>query len=107
MIIKIKTNNVNVHLSDSPTIVESWRLFEGVQGLHYTTYASESDLKSFAGKQELVEGVQEIWLVEPKPVDDIIMFLSFFSEATGATQIYCNTECYLLNDNGKTIERIY
>ena len=105
MILKVRTSNVNSHLDEvMPRI--SWRYYDGVNGLHYSIYVSEAGFKAESKKWSTPDDVQEVWLLEPKPADGNLLFMAFDSAATGLMHLFCNTECYLLNDSGKTIERL-
>ena len=105
MILKVKTSNANGHLDDLP-VKESWRFYEGVEGLHFTVYASEEKLRIAASKWATPSDVQEIWITEEKPVDDDILFMAFSSDSLGAAHIFCNTTCYLLNSEGRNIQKL-
>jgi len=103
MILKMRaTNDPNSNLCP----MESWRYFEDVQGLHYSVYASEEHFRKENATWGLPSDVQEIWFAEQKPADGSILFLAFHSESLGAVHLFCNTQCYLMNDNGKTIEKL-
>lgn len=104
MILKIKATD--------PNAAESWRFFDGVRDLHYSIFNEIGKMNdSLKPQMVVVEGkengdVQQIWFMGPdNPVEKKI-FLSFHSDLTGPTEIYCNTQCYLLNDLGKTIEKL-
>ena len=85
MIIKVRTSNINAHLEGLGATM-SWRFYDGVQGLHYSKYASENNFRIEASKWATPPDVQEIWICEPTPVDDEVLYCSFHSEATGPMQ---------------------
>jgi hypothetical protein len=116
MILKIRTcmkgNNENenevIPLEITSCLPEeSWRFFDGVQGLHYTIYPQKTSfMKIEAAKWKTPKGVQEIWMINEYLKEKRVLFASFDNERTGPTHLFCNSECYLLNDQGKTIERL-
>ena len=99
MILKIRAGN--------PLTEDSWRFFDGVQGLHYNVYdAGIYALKEEEFRQkETIESVQYVRFWDALPPCKVIL-LTFDSETTGQIEITCNTTVYLLNDSGKTIERL-
>lgn len=101
MILKVRTN-VDNNLCPK----ESWRFYDGVEGLHYSIYPSESTFFEESKNWGVPSDVQTIELCELKPVDGEILFAAFNSAATGPVHLFCNTTCYLLNDNGRTIEKL-
>jgi len=106
MILKIKACGTNQSPDDMLLVTDSWRFFDRVEGLHFNKYVSENQLRVAASGWATPSDVQEIWMTEDKPVDGAIIFMSFDSDRTGPIHVFCNTECYLLNDQGKTIERL-
>jgi len=104
MILKIKANN--------PVATESWRFFENVEGLHYSKY--QFSHLAFERNRTIPEDVQEIHMMEDRPCCENgdnnghgeTLECCFYAENLGAVHLYCNTQAYLLNDNGKTIERL-
>jgi len=108
MILKIKTMGKNaLNDTEEARIEESWMFFEDVTNIHYTIYASETELTNAQMKWIVPEGVQSIWIIEDHLVESKMLFMSFFSDRMENVHLFCNTTCYLLNDNGKTIERIF
>jgi len=91
MILKVRTDD-GINIDDVP-VKHSWRMYDGVEGLHYTLYGSE----------KLLDSKHVQWAT---PADGEILFAAFSTEAQGAVHLFVNTECYLLNDNGRTIERL-
>lgn len=85
-------------------IEQSWRYFDNINGVHWTKFHTRPP------KDLPVDGVQYLWfmlpLSWPTEANRDILMVSFFSEATGPVEIWSETEVYLLNDNGKTIERL-
>lgn len=104
MILKVRTDD-GTSIDDVP-VKHSWRLYDGVEELHYTLYGSEKLLDSKYVQWGKPEDVQEIWHTHPKPADGEILFAAFYTQTQGAVHLFVNTECYLLNDNGRTIERL-
>lgn len=98
MILKVKSN--------APDTKSSWRLYDGVEGLHYSVYESGAKLTEESNKWAVPSDVQ---LVEHRGeylADHPMLFCSFSSMSMGPVHLFCDTECYLLNDAGKTIERL-
>lgn len=82
---------------------QSWRYFDNINGVHWTKFPTRPP------KDSPVEDVQYVWFMLPATwpkADTGILMVSFFSEATGPVELWSETEAYLLNDNGKTIERL-
>ena len=98
MIIKIRTANVETD--------NSYRFFDGVQGLHYNIIESEVYARRVAENRLLPEGVQCLLFWDEQLPPCNVAELSFHSEMTGPVEITANTTIYLLNDQGKTIERL-
>lgn len=102
MILKVKAANERAEAS--------WRYFDGVKGLHYSIYA----YSHLAWGGIVANDVQEIHFMKPRicaEEGDVngygeTLEMCFYSETTGAIHVYSNTEVYLLNDTGKTIERL-
>jgi hypothetical protein len=93
MILKIKAKEVDTQAK------EAWRLFDGIEDLHYSVYDEPV-------KQTAVEvGVMELDFITMKPASGVLLFC-LFTIGSRTVHIWCNTEAYLLNDNGKTIERL-
>lgn len=98
MILKIRAAN--------PTATESWRYFDGVEGLHWSKYPYDGT-QFPGGVMPPAEDAQRVeFLGETITDPGQIIFMSFASESTGPIEIWCNTTAYLLNDSGKTIERL-
>jgi len=96
MILKIKSNDHRAK--------QSWRFIEDVTGLHFSVYADMDDYNN----SPVSTGVQEIHFTSTDitPAVQDILFAAFYTESLGAVHLFCDTECYLLNDNGRTIERL-
>lgn len=87
----------------------SWRFYDGVEGLHYTVYDNASETKKNYEQCGTPADVQEVWYeynLRPVAMSQPVLLAAFSSEATGCMHLFCSTECYLLNDAGKTIERL-
>jgi len=87
----------------------SWRFYDGCEGLHYTLYDSASDTKKNYAQCGVPSDVHEVWYeynLRPQAMDQPILLAAFSSQTTGPVHLFCSTECYLLNDLGKTIERL-
>lgn len=93
MILKIK------EMADRKYSRDSWKMFDNIENFSYTVY---TDPVRTGG---LGVGVIEHSFIETKPANDDMLFCAFMSGPQGIN-IWCNTEAYLLNDNGKTIERL-
>jgi len=94
MILKIKTANEEA--------AESWRFYEGVSNLHYSLYYNEPAVENTVVSDE----VQEIDHRDQSKVGRQFVECCFYSDSTGPAHVRANTAVYLLNDSGKTIERI-
>lgn len=100
MILKVKAVN--------PEAIESWRYFDGVEGFHWSRYSADEAMKICVNPA--VTGVQFLDLTypagTPHDVERGYAFFAFVSETTGPMEILCETSAYLLNDSGKTIEKL-
>jgi hypothetical protein len=86
---------------------QSWEYYAGVEGLQVIQYKDGVKQRAACAKLGIPAEVQVAWYEEPKPSASPLLFATFHSQFTGPMHLYCDTECYLLNDSGKTIERIF
>ena len=105
MIIKVKTSKSGVPRRNGEG--DFWRIFADVSKLQY-------------GKQPIPtypppprEDDDEVncyhWVstdVEIAEVETLGLFLSFYEDGY-PTEVSTNHECYLMNDNGRTIEQLF
>jgi hypothetical protein len=99
--------------ADNPYASESWRFFEGCRDIHINKMNVEQYKKfeEYSFSVPKPADVQVLFfgdfdnILEP-PSGPCIVFISFHSDLTGATEIHCCTHAYLLDDQGKTIERL-
>ena len=98
MILKIRTSNAETD--------NSYRFFDGVQGLHYNILDAEVYARRPTENSPVPEGVQRLFFWDDQMPPWKVAELSFHSEMTGPTEITANTRVYLLNDDGKTIEKL-
>lgn len=102
MILKIKNPSPNAH---------SWRIIDNVRNLHYSAEPFQDETttrnKIYAdGREESAE--REFYLIERVGngfPDDMMLFMSFDDGA--AKEIYADTQVFLMNDEGRNIERLY
>lgn len=105
MIIKIRTTNDMIPRADGEG--DFWRIFADVSGLHYgkqpipanpappierdqvNRYHFVSDDGSTLGNKTVAG-----------------MLLTFYEDGQ-PVEMFTNHECYLMNDNGRTIEQLY
>lgn len=98
MILKVQAPNRNA--------VESWRFFEDVQGMHYSLYSNEVAYQE--ANANVVEST-EVQTVDfrsgSNPYTGFVE-CCFSTPNEGPIHLLANMEVYLLQSNGKTIERI-
>lgn len=98
MILKVQAPNRNA--------VESWRFFEDVQGMHYSLYSNEVAYQE--ANANVVEST-EVQTVDfrsgSNPYTGFVE-CCFSTPNEGLIHLLANMEVYLLQSNGKTIERI-
>ena len=102
MLLKIKAANMEAKLS--------WRFIENVTGLHYSLYEDGRRFKDDYRQTPCPVDVQELYFEDHNQVccasGPNILFATFTTPELGAVHLFCDTQCYLLNENGRTIERL-
>jgi hypothetical protein len=95
MIVKVRAANDKA--------IESWRYFDGAEGVHWSSYNSRDE--SGWNRDLVIEDVQYVEAVCGSH-DSKHVLITFTSDMTGSIEILCNTEVYLMNNSGKTIEKL-
>ena len=93
MIIKVKVANEQA--------VESWRFYDGVEGLHYSKYDREPACECVVSSE-----VQEIDHRDTRSLATAFVECCFYTETNGPVHMRSNLETYLMSDSGRTIERL-
>jgi hypothetical protein len=92
---------------------ESWRFYDNARAVHYAS-CHQSDVPKVdvmsdeenCGVSFDADGVLYENMLDPETMDSGCIRISFLDDQN-PRELYVNRETYLLNDNGRTIERLF
>ena len=91
----------------------SWRFYDNARAVHYSC-CHQSDVPNVevlsaednCGVSFNADGVLYENMLDPRTLDSACLRISFLDDSN-PRELYVNRETYLLNDAGKTIERLF
>lgn len=81
---------------------ESWRFYDGISEVQ-TSVGPRADYSGLGSHPD----VQEEWFEIDTPAPVLFVFVAFLDKDGNPRHVIANTEVFLMNDNGRTIERLH